>query len=145
MTGLEPTSVTPGSRRGPGAGERDWATADRVREGRGAAEYTASGHRQMRWPRPDALSILFFVGWVLGILVSTVIPYLILPPTTADPEAGLVGIAFAVTIAGIGIFVLSGLAMWRHLRSQAVLVFALVPAVSIGSGGIILTATLLAI
>lgn len=109
------------------------------------AEVTPRGHRSTRWPKPDALSLLLFAGWVVGVLVSTVIPFLIVPPTSASPEPGAVGIAFAVTMAGVGIFVLCGLLMWRHLKNQAVLVFALVPAVSIVSGGVILTATLLAL
>ena len=57
----------------------------------------------------------------------------------------MVGYAFLASMVGVGIFVLAGLLMWRHLKSQAVLVFALVPAVSIVSGAIILTATLLAL
>lgn len=109
------------------------------------AEYTAHGHRTMRWPKPDAVSILLFAGWVAGVLVSTVIPFLIVPPTETDPQQGQVGLAFAVTMLGVAIFVGCGLLLWRHLKSQAVLVFALVPAVSIVSGGVILTATLLAI
>lgn len=112
---------------------------------RAEAEYTAKDRRRTRWPRPDATSILLFIGWVAGIAVSTVIPLLIVPPTASDPDSGLVGIAFAVTMVGVALFVGSGLLMWRHLKSQAVLVFALVPAVSIVSGGVILTATLLAI
>jgi hypothetical protein len=109
------------------------------------AQYVPHGHRTMRWPKPDALSVLLFLGWVVGILVSTVVPYFIVPPTSGDPDPSQVGIAFAVTMLGVGIFVLAGLGLWRHLRSQAVLVFALVPAVSIVSGGVILTATLLAL
>jgi hypothetical protein len=118
-----------------------WSEGTAARE----AEYTARGHRTMRWPKPDALSILLFLGWVAGILVSTVIPYLIVPPTSGDPDPGRVGMAFAVSLGGVAIFVLCGLGLWRHLRSQAVLVFALVPAVSIVSGAVILMATLLAI
>lgn len=109
------------------------------------AEYTARGHRTTRWPKPDAVSLLLFFGWLVGIAVSTVIPYFIVPPTSGNPEPSQVGIAFAVTMLGVLIFVGSGLLLYRHLRSQAVLVFALVPAVSIVSGGVILTATLLAL
>ncbi|MFC3690182.1 hypothetical protein [Aquipuribacter hungaricus] len=109
------------------------------------AEYRPREHRQTRWPKPDALSLVFFAVWVVGILVSTVIPFLIVPPTSTDPDSGAVGLAFLASMVGIGIFVVAGLLMWRHLKSQAVLVFALVPAVSVGSGAIILTATLLAL
>lgn len=109
------------------------------------AEVTPRGHRQTRWPKPDAVSLLLFAGWVVGVLVSTVVPFLIVPPTASDPDPGSVGLAFAASMVGVGIFVLCGLLMFRHLKSQAVLVFALVPAVSIVSGAIILTATLLAL
>ena len=109
------------------------------------AEYRPREHRRTRWPKPDALSIVLFAVWVVGVLVSTVIPFLIVPPTSTEPEAGAVGLAFLASMVGVGIFVGAGLGMFRHLRSQAVLVFALVPAVSIGSGAIILTATLLAL
>lgn len=109
------------------------------------AEYTARSHRTTRWPRPDAVSFLLFGGWVAGVLISTVIPWLIVPPTSPDPEPARVGIAFAVTMAGVAVFIISGMLLWRHLKNQAVLVFALVPAVSIVSGGVILTATLLAL
>jgi hypothetical protein len=113
------------------------------------AEYSRAdgppGRRAMRWPHPDGLSIVLFLGWVAGILVSTVIPFLIVPPQTVDPEPASVGTAFAVTMVGVAIFVGSGLLLWRHLKVQGVLVFALVPAVSIVSGGVILTATLLAL
>ena len=109
------------------------------------AEVTPRGHRPTRWPKPDAVSLLLFAGWVVGVLVSTVVPFLIVPPTSSDPVAADVGIAFAASMAGVGLVVLCGLLMWRHLKNQAVLVFALVPAVSIVSGAIILTATLLAL
>ncbi len=109
------------------------------------AEYTAHGHRTTNWPHPDVRSIGLFAIWTLGIAVSTVLPFLIVPPTSSSPESGQVGIAFAVTMVGVAIFVGAGLLLSKHLKSQAVLVFALVPAVSIVSGGVILTATLLAI
>ena len=109
------------------------------------AEYRPREHRRTRWPRPDALSFLLFAVWVVGVLVSTVIPFLIVPPTASSPEAGAVGYAFLASMIGVAIFVGAGLMMWRHLKNQAVLVFALVPAVSIVSGAIILTATLLAL
>jgi hypothetical protein len=113
------------------------------------AEYSRAdgppGRKAMRWPHPDGLSIVLFLGWVAGILVSTVIPFLIVPPQSVDPEPSAVGTAFAVTMVGVAIFVGFGLLLWRHLRVQGVLVFALVPAVSIVSGGVILTATLLAL
>ena len=51
------------------------------------AEYRPREHRQTRWPKPDAISLVFFAVWVLGILVSTVIPFLIVPPTSTDPES----------------------------------------------------------
>ncbi len=112
---------------------------------RDEAEYRALGHRATRWPRPDVRSIGLFAIWTLGIAVATVLPFLIVPPTSSEPEPARVGIAFAVTMLGVAIFVGAGLLLFRHLKSQAVLVFALVPAVSIISGGVILTATLLAI
>ncbi|MFC5382551.1 hypothetical protein [Aquipuribacter nitratireducens] len=109
------------------------------------AEYTPSGRKPFRLPKPDALSLVLFAGWVAGVLVSTVVPFLIVPPTSPDPAPSQVGYAFLATMVGVAIFVGSGLLLWRHLKSSAVLVFALVPAVSIVSGGVILTATLLAI
>lgn len=109
------------------------------------AEYRPRENRRTRWPHPDALSIVLFAVWVLGILASTVIPFLIVPPTSSDPEPAAVGWAFLASMAGVGVFVLAGLLLYRHLKSQAVLVFALVPAVSIVSGAVILTATLLAL
>ncbi|WP_336923838.1 hypothetical protein [Aquipuribacter sp. SD81] len=133
-------------------------SASRTAEQRtGAAPGTASstavysradgppGRRATRWPHPDGVSVLLFLLWVVGVLVATVIPFLIVPPQSDDPAASQVGIAFAVTMLGVAIFVGAGLLLWRHLRLQAVLVFALVPAVSIVSGGVILTATLLAV
>jgi hypothetical protein len=122
--------------------DAEYARADYAQE----AEYTPTGRRPFRMPKPDALSIALFGGWVVGVLVSTVVPFLIVPPSTeTSPEPSSVGLAFAVTMLGVAIFVGCGLLLWRHLKSSAVLVFALVPAVSIVSGGVILTATLLAI
>lgn len=109
------------------------------------AEYRPRGHRRTRWPKPDALSMVLFALWVVGILVSTVVPALIVPPTSTDPEPTRVGLAFLASMVGVGIFVAAGVAMYRHLKTQSVLVFALVPAVSIVSGAFILTATLLAL
>ena len=109
------------------------------------AEYTARGHRKTNWPHPDVRSIGLFAIWTLGIAVSTVLPFIIVPPTSSSPDPGQVGIAFAVTMVGVAIFAGAGMLLSQHLKSQAVLVFALVPAVSIVSGGVILTATLLAI
>lgn len=102
-------------------------------------------HRRTRWPRPDALSLVLFSGWVIGILVSTVIPYTLVPPTTTDPDPARVGIAFGITVVGILIFVTSALLLARHVKSQAAVIMAFVPIVSIGGGSIILTATLLAL
>lgn len=109
------------------------------------AEYHPHDRRKTRWPRPDAVSVLLFAVWVVGVLVSTVIPFLIVPPTSSDPGSAEVGYAFLASMVGVGIFVSAGLLMFRHLKNQAVLVFALVPAVSIVSGAVILTATLLAL
>ncbi|WP_380169142.1 hypothetical protein [Jannaschia sp. R86511] len=109
------------------------------------AEYTARGHRPTRWPHPDVRSIGLFAIWTLGVAVSTVVPFILVPPTSAAPDPGQVGLAFAATMLGVAIFVGAGLLLWRHLKVQSVLVFALVPAVSIVSGGVILTATLLAL
>ncbi len=109
------------------------------------AEYRPRGHRQTRWPKPDALSVVLFLVWAAGILVSTVVPFLIVPPTSTNPQESAVGYAFLASMVGVAIFVAAGLMMWRHLKSQSVLVFALVPAVSIVSGAVILTATLLAL
>ena len=109
------------------------------------AQYRPREHRRTRWPKPDALSLALFAVWVVGVLVSTAVPYVIVPPMSSEPRAGDVGLAFLASMVGIGIFAGAGLLMFRHLKNQAVLVFALVPAVSIGSGAIILTATLLAL
>ena len=110
-----------------------------------AQQERTPAHRPTRWPHPDALSLVLFGGWVVGILVATVIPYSLVPPTTRDPDTVRVWTAFGVTLVGIVIFVVSGLLLSRHIKSQAAVVMALVPVVSIGAGSIILTATLLAL
>ena len=66
------------------------------------AEVTPRGHRATRWPKPDALSIVLFLGWAAGIAVSTIVPFLIVPPTASDPVPADVGIAFAALITGFG-------------------------------------------
>ena len=122
-------------------------TPTRLSDGTAAyeAEYRPREHRRTRWPKPDALSVVLFAVWVVGILVSTVIPFLIVPPTSGNPQPGDVGLAFLASMVGVGIFIMAGLGMFWHLKSQAVFVIALVPAVSIVSGAVILTATLLAL
>ena len=110
-----------------------------------AQQERTPAHRPTRWPHPDALSLVFFAGWVVGVLVATVIPYSLVPPTSLDPDPARVWTAFGVTLVGIVIFVVSGMLLSRHVKSQAAMIMALVPVVSIGAGSIILTATLLAL
>ncbi len=100
------------------------------------------------WPRVDAVLVGAVLLWLLGLAVAVVVPALIVPPqggmASMETTPSEVGAAFAVTLLGIAIFTGASLWLYRHSRNSAVLVIGLIPAVSIGSGAIILTATLLA-
>jgi hypothetical protein len=83
--------------------------------------------------------------WLIGIGVSTIIPWLIVPPTADDPDAADVWLAAAVSAAGIVIFAGAGLLEYARTKDSSVLTWALIPAVAIGSGALIFTATLLSV
>lgn len=95
--------------------------------------------------RPHPLTIVLFLVWVVGIAVATIVPWFIVPPTAADPDATDVWIAAGVSSLGVLIFAGAGIAEYVRTDNKSVLTWALIPGVAIGSGVLIFTATLLAV
>ncbi len=98
-----------------------------------------------RWPRPTPINIALIGIWVFGVLFATIVPWTLVSPTDTDPEPASVGLAFGASALGIMIFALAGIGMYRRTRNGSLLAFALIPGVSIGTGAIIFTATLLSL
>lgn len=98
-----------------------------------------------RLPRPSPITVGLLLVWVIGIAVATIVPWLIVPPTAADPEPTDVWIAAGVSSLGVLIFAGAGVAEYVRTKNKSVLTWALIPGVAIGAGVLIFTATLLSV
>lgn len=108
----------------------------------GAAERTVPTRR---WPRPEPLTVVLLLVWLVGIGVATIVPWQIVPPTADDPDPADVWIAAGVSSLGVLIFAGAGIAEYVRTKNKSVLTWALIPGVAIGAGVLIFTATLLAV
>ena len=95
----------------------------------------------IRWPRPDRGSIIIGAVWVLGLLISLVVPALIVPPNTTHPDVGRTWFAFLFTVIGAGIMLTMSLVQFRRNRDGSILTLGSVSAIAVLLGGIILVAT----
>ena len=95
----------------------------------------------IRWPRPDRTSIIIGAVWVLGLLISLVVPALIVPPNTTHPDVGRTWFAFLFTVIGAGIMLTMSMVQFRRNRDGSILTLGSVSAIAVLLGGIILVAT----
>lgn len=97
------------------------------------------------WPRPTPVNFALVLVWLAGILFATIVPWFIVSPTELNPDPGRVWLAAAASGVGILIFASAGIATYLRTRNGSLLAWALIPGVSIGTGAIVFTATLLSI
>src|SRR3954451_1831062 len=95
----------------------------------------------IRWPRPDRGSVVLGAIWVIGLLISLVVPALIVPPNETHPDVGRTWFAFLFTAIGAGIMIGVSLVQFRRKRDGAILTLGSVSAIAVFLGGIILVAT----
>jgi hypothetical protein len=95
----------------------------------------------IRWPRPDRGSVVLGAIWVLGLLIALVVPALIVPPNTTNPNVGRTWFAFLFTVIGTFIMIAVSLLQFRRKRDGAILTLGTVSAIAVFLGGIILVAT----
>jgi hypothetical protein len=91
----------------------------------------------IRWPKLSGPSVGLFVVWVVGVLVATVIPALIVPPG-GNASTGKVLTAFAFTVVGVAIMAAMGATLYRRHQERGLLVFTVVPTATFILGGLIL-------
>jgi predicted membrane channel-forming protein YqfA (hemolysin III family) len=95
----------------------------------------------IRWPRPDASSVVLGVIYVIGLIIALAVPALIVPPSSTHPQVGRAWFAFLFTVIGAGLMLVSALIHFRRKRDGTILTLACVSAISVFLGGIILVAT----
>lgn len=95
----------------------------------------------IRWPRPEAASIVLGVIYAIGLIVALAVPALIVPPSSTHPEVGRTWFAFLFTVIGAGLMLVSALIHYRRKHDGTILTIATVSAISVFLGGIILVAT----
>jgi heme/copper-type cytochrome/quinol oxidase subunit 4 len=96
---------------------------------------------RLRWPHPDRTSVIIAGVWGLGLVVALLVPAFIVGPGEQTAPASQVWTAFACTVVGAMVMLLSAMAMYRHSGDWADAVWGIVPAASVIVGGVILTAT----
>jgi hypothetical protein len=94
----------------------------------------------IRWPRPDAASVVLGVIYAIGLVIALAVPALIVPPSTTHPQVGRTWFAFLFTVIGAGTMLVASLLHFRRKRDGTVLTLATVSAISVFLGGIILVA-----
>src|SRR3954471_8220906 len=95
----------------------------------------------IRWPRPDAGSVVLAAIWVIGLLIALAVPALIVPPNATHPDVGRTWFAFLFTVIGAGIMLVVSLLQFRRNRDGTILTFGSVSAIAVLLGGIVLVAT----
>jgi predicted membrane channel-forming protein YqfA (hemolysin III family) len=94
----------------------------------------------IRWPRPEARSVVLGVIYFVGLIIALAVPALIVPPRSTHPQVGRAWFAFLFTVIGAALMLVSALLHFRHRRDGTILTLATVSAISVLLGGIILVA-----
>jgi predicted membrane channel-forming protein YqfA (hemolysin III family) len=94
----------------------------------------------IRWPRPEASSVVLGVIYAVGLIIAIAVPALIVPPSSTHPQVGRAWFAFLFTVIGAGMMLVASLLHFRRKRDGTVLTLASVSAISVFLGGIILVA-----
>ncbi len=128
----------------PAPGGQVRGDQERPGPGRGA-DPVADTVAIRRWPRPTAGNVILAAVWVAGIAFATLVPWTIVSPMDTSPEPGRVWLACAASALGIAVFAAAGIAVYRRTGNGSLLAWALIPGVSIGTGAVIFTATLLSL
>jgi hypothetical protein len=95
----------------------------------------------IRWPRPEAASVVLGVIYFIGLIIALAVPALIVPPSVTHPQVGRTWFAFLFTVIGAGIMLGVSLTQFRRTRDGTTLTFGSVAAIAVFLGGIILVAT----
>ncbi|MGZ4625882.1 MAG: hypothetical protein ACXV3S_06255 [Kineosporiaceae bacterium] len=95
----------------------------------------------IRWPRPDPGTLILGAIYFVGLIIALAVPALIVPPSSRNPDVGRTWFAFLFTLIGAGIMLVSALLEFRRKRDSMILTLALVSAITVFLGGIILVAT----
>ena len=95
----------------------------------------------IRWPRPDAFTLVLIVAWFVGLIIALAVPALIVPPTAQHPSTGETWFAFLFTVIGAVIMLTVSTLHYRREREFTVATRASVCAIAVVVGGIILVAT----
>ena len=95
----------------------------------------------IRWPHPDAPTLVMVGVWAVGVFVALFVPALFVAPTAKNPPTGDVVKAFGSTVVGALIMIGAATVLWRRKADSSVLLMGLVPAAACLVGGIILAAS----
>src|SRR3954451_21823506 len=85
----------------------------------------------IRWPRPDAGSVVLGAIWVIGLRIALAVPALIGPPNATRPDVGRTWFALLFTVLGAGIMLVVSMLQFRRKRDGAILTLGTVSAISV--------------
>lgn len=94
-----------------------------------------------RRPQVPRQTVALGALWVLGGLVGTALPALIVPPTSTGLAVSRVLLAFSLTVVGVAVMAFACLLLYRRTKDRGVLVFALVPTGVLLAGGMMMLGT----
>lgn len=97
----------------------------------------------IRWPRPDAPTIIAVLLWVVGLVIALAVPAAIVPPGSRDADPRDVWTAFAVSVVGAAIVLFSMGSVYKRRNEPSALILGLVPAFAVVTGGVIFATTML--
>ncbi|GAA0302124.1 hypothetical protein [Kineococcus aurantiacus] len=111
-----------------------------------SAHTTPSRHEEqraiapIRWPRPSGGTVVALVIWLVGVLVSAVVPLLLLgaDPYEAAP-GGRIVVGLVFTLVGALIMVFSAYLLYRKSGSIGAAILAFVPSFVMAVLGILMT------
>jgi hypothetical protein len=110
-----------------------------------AAFHDAEGDREIAPIRPlgrptpiDVISVIVIGG---SLVLAVAIPGLIVSPTATTAPGGKLGLAFAITMVGILIAVLTGIFQYRRTGNWVWFLVAATPSVAVFCSGAIFAAT----
>jgi hypothetical protein len=95
----------------------------------------------IRWPRPDRLTLVLIVVWVVGLIIALAVPALIVPPNAQHPSTGQTWFAFSFTLIGVLIMLAASIVHYRREHDPSIFTLAGVSAIAVLIGGVILVAT----
>lgn len=95
----------------------------------------------IRWPKPNAAGIAFFLVWLVGVVLALGVPGLIVGPQEETAPTRDILLAGGFTVVGCLIMIVSAYIFYRRTGELAAVMFGAVPAFSCLAGGVILAAT----